>query len=220
MKPASYLREFASWRPALALLLAAALIPSYLGAQTADPSAPAAPTTTPDQTTPAPSQPPVPVATTPGAENSEASAVKLSPFEVNADQAKGYFTPNTVSGTRLNNNIADIPSSVTVIDKQQLEDTNSQNINDIMLYEANTEGSHTFTPVTGFTESGGHMEDALTGANDGSTSAGIGGPTSLSNRVRGLGAADMEVDDFYGIYRIPSIATTCSRSRSTGGRTR
>jgi hypothetical protein len=90
-----------------------------------------------------------------------------------------------------------------VIDKQQIEDTNSQNINDIMLYEANTEGSHTFTPVTGFTESGGYVDDALAGSNDQGGTAGVGGATSLSSRVRGLGAPDNEVDGFYGLYRIP-----------------
>ena len=190
------MRESAACRPALAVLLAAVLMPSYLFAQVA--ATPPA-----DQSPPPANQQPIPVVTVPTAPESESAPIKLSPFEVTADQAKGYFTPNTVSGTRLNNNIGDIPSSVTVIDKQQLEDTNSQNINDIMLYEANTEGSHTFTPVTGFTESGGHMEDALTGANDGATSSGIGGAQTLSSRVRGLGAPDNEVDNFFGIYRIP-----------------
>jgi outer membrane receptor protein involved in Fe transport len=157
----------------------------------------------PTDTTPVASAPPAAAPVAPGADAAAAPAVKLTPFEVDADAAKGYFTPNTVGGTRLNNNIGDIPSSVTVIDKQQIEDTNSQNINDIMLYEANTEGSHTFTPVTGFTESGGYLTDALAGSNDGGVEGGIGGSTTLSSRVRGLGAPDNEVDNFYGLYRIP-----------------
>ena len=97
--------------------------------------------------------------------NPDGVPVKLTPFEVSADQAKGYFTPNTTSGTRLTNNIGDIPSSVTVIDKQQMENTNAQNINDIMMYEAGTQGSHTYTPYTGFTEST-RVDDALAGSND------------------------------------------------------
>jgi hypothetical protein len=190
----------AAW-PARAVLLAAALIPAALYGQATDNTPPVAPAPSADQTTTAPTAP-VPVTTTSGTE-STTQPVKLNPFEVSADQAKGYFTPSTVAGTRLQNNIADIPSSVTVIDKQQLEDTNSQNINDVMLYEANTEGSHTFTPVTGFTESGGYLDDALAGSNDQSGTAGVGGATSLSTRVRGLGAPDNEVDNFYGLYRIP-----------------
>lgn len=55
--------------------------------------------------------------------------VGLSPFEVNTAQAQGYFAPNTTTGTRLANDIGDIPSSVTVVDKQQFESTNAQNIN-------------------------------------------------------------------------------------------
>ncbi len=139
----------------------------------------------------------------PLSEQNQPPPVKLNPFEVRTDTDKGYFTGSTLSGTRLNNNLADMPMPITVINKEQLEDTNSQNINDVMLYEANTEGSHTFTPVTGFTESGGHMVDALSGANDGATSNGIGGGQSLSTRVRGLGAPDNEVDNFFSIYRIP-----------------
>jgi hypothetical protein len=59
----------------------------------------------------------------------QSEAVTLSPFEVSAARAQGYFTPNTTTGTRLANNIGDIPSSVTVVDKQQLENTNAQKVN-------------------------------------------------------------------------------------------
>ena len=178
--------------PALAALLAAALIPATLCAQVANTSpAPA------DQTPAPATQPPVAVATSQVPET-EGETIKLSPFEVSAAQAKGYFTPNTTSGTRLANNIGDIPSSVTVIDKQQLQDTNSQNINDIMMYEAGTEGSHTYTPYTGFTEVT-RLADALAGSND----ATVGGPTTLSTRINGLGAPDNEADNFYGLNRIP-----------------
>ncbi len=186
------MRDSAALRPAFAVILAAALIPATLCGQTAN-NTPA-----PADQTPA-NQPPVPVATVP-TPATEGETVKLTPFEVNADQAKGYFTPNTVAGTRLQNNIGDIPSSVTVIDKQQLQDTNAQNINDIMMYEAGTEGSHTYTPYTGFTESL-RVDDALAGSNDSQNS--IAGPNSLSTRVNGLGAPDNEVDNFYGMYRIP-----------------
>ena len=189
----SYPRNSATARPLLAVLLATALIPATVYAQAANTPPPA------DQTPPPANQPPVAVATV-AAPETEGETVRLTPFEVNADQAKGYFTPNTTTGTRLANNIGDIPSAVTVIDKQQLQDTNSQNINDIMMYEAGTEGSHTFTPVTGFSEAT-RIDDALAGSND--VANAIGGANTLSTRVNGLGAPDNEVDDFYGIYRIP-----------------
>jgi len=176
------------------MLLAAALIPASAWAQTAN-----TPPAAPDQTQAPANQPPVPVTTT-AAPVATGETVTLSPFEVNAAQAQGYFTPNTTTGTRLANNIGDIPSAVTVIDKQQIENTNAQNINDIMMYEAGTEGSHTYTPYTGFTEST-RVDDALAGSND--NSASIGGLNTASTRVNGLGVPDNEVDDFYGLYRIP-----------------
>jgi len=40
---------------------------------------------------------------------------------VSEAKAQGYFTPDTTTGTRLANDIGDIASSVTVVDKQQLE---------------------------------------------------------------------------------------------------
>ncbi|MGD1032149.1 MAG: TonB-dependent receptor plug domain-containing protein [Opitutaceae bacterium] len=190
----SYNRNSSAERLALAALLAIALIPATLPGQTA--SAPPVP---PDQTPAPANQPPVPVAAAP-APAAEGETVTLSPFEVNAQQAKGYFTPNTTTGTRLANNIGDIPSAVTVIDRQQIENTNSTNINDIMMYEAGTEGSHTYTPYTGFTEVT-RLDDALAGSND--SSGAIGGPDTLSTRINGLGAPDNETDNFFSLYRLP-----------------
>ncbi len=190
----SQMRESAALRPALAVLLAVALIPATLLGQLAS-----TPPATPDQTQASANQPPVPVATAPAA-SSEGGTVTLSPFEVNASQAQGYFTPNTTTGTRLSNNVGDIPSAVTVIDRQQLENTNALNINDIMMYEAGTQGSRTYTPYSGFTE-GTRVDDALAGSNDNQSS--IGGLNTLSTRINGLGAPDNEVDNFYGLYRIP-----------------
>jgi outer membrane receptor protein involved in Fe transport len=191
------MRKSASALPALASLLAVVLIPATLCGQTANTTPPPA-----DQTPAPANQQPIPVETTP-APAAEGETVRLTPFEVSADQTKGYFTPNTTTGTRLANNVGDIPSEVTVIDKQQLQDTNSQNINDVMLYEAGTEGSRTYTPVTGFTETGDRMNDALAGGSDTANNLGVGGPSTLSTRVNGLGAPDNEVNNFYSLYRIP-----------------
>jgi hypothetical protein len=188
---------------AFAIIPAAAATARSHAAQSTGVTATDAPPLTPapkmDQKPPSANHPTPPVATIPGPQT-WSEMVRLNPFEVNAGQATGYFTPNTVTGTRLANNIGDIPSAVTVIDRQQIEDTNAQNINDIMMYEAGTEGSHTYTPYNGFTEST-RVDDALAGSNDVSTS--IGGLNTLSTRINGIGAPDNEVDNFWGIYRIP-----------------
>lgn len=125
-------------------------------------------------------------------------AVKLSPFEVHGERARGYFAPNTLAGTRLNNNIADLPSSITVVTQQQLEDTGSTNINDVFRYESNTEGAHTYTP---FTLVRSNLQDGLGGG--GGTTGNYTSALDTGNRVRGLSTVDQEQDNFFSLYRIP-----------------
>ena len=146
----------------------------------------------PDQTTPAPA--PAPATTSQAPEE----VVKLSPFEVTTDKNAGYYTANTLAGTRLNNNIGDIPSSVTVVTRQQLQDTNSLNINDVFRYEVNTEGAQTYTPIAIVRS---NLADSLGGG--GGTTGNFTGAVATGNRVRGLSTVDLEVDNFFSLYRIP-----------------
>ena len=74
--------------------------------------------------------------------------VELSPFQVNAGADQGYLASNTLSGTRLNSKLEDLGASITVVTKQQMLDTAVLDINDIFLYEANTEGTGNFTAFT------------------------------------------------------------------------
>lgn len=122
-------------------------------------------------------------------DQAQAPVVTLSPFEVSASQDKGYYSPTTLAGTRLNNNIADLPSSISIVTKQELEDTNSQNINDVFRYEANTEGASTYTPTNLVR---GQVSDVL-------------GTQLLTsgNRVRGLASADMEIDNYFALKTLP-----------------
>lgn len=131
-------------------------------------------------------------------EDSGEGAIVLSPFEVKAAADTGYFAANTLAGTRLNNNIADLPSSITVVTKQQLEDTASVDINDVFRYEANTEGARTYTP---FALVRGNLQDGLGGG--GGTTGNYTSALATGNRVRGLSAADQEQDNFFSLYRIP-----------------
>ena len=72
----------------------ALLVPLAAVAQTAPPAAPA------DAATPGPS-----------------STVTLSPFEVRTEKDEGYAASNTLSGTRLNSSLANIPASIQVLTK-------------------------------------------------------------------------------------------------------
>ncbi len=179
--------------PALAALLALALVSNPLRAQVAaapsDPNnsapAPAASAGTPEQAGGSAGQ-------------SSGNVVRLSPFEVDASKEQGYYAPNTLAGTRLNTNIGDLPSSISVITKQQLEDTNSLNINDVFRYESNTEGAHTYTPIVLVR---GQASDTLGGG--GSTTGGFASAATTGNRIRGLAVADNEQDNFFSLNRIP-----------------
>ncbi|HEY4988694.1 MAG TPA: TonB-dependent receptor plug domain-containing protein [Opitutaceae bacterium] len=179
-----------------ALLLSAVLTASICQVNAQQAAAPA----------PTPPPAPAPITPTPNAVqktdqtpgSSQDQAVVLSPFEVNATHDQGYYAQNTLAGTRLNNNIADLGSSITVVTKQQLEDTNSININDIFRYEANTEGARTYTPTTLVRT---NFSDNLGGT--GGTTGNFSSALDTGNRVRGLATADQEEDNFFSLYRIP-----------------
>jgi outer membrane receptor protein involved in Fe transport len=121
-------------------------------------------------------------------ENSGDRPVELSPFTVSAENDRGYLAATSVSGTRLNSKIEDLASSITVVTKQQLLDTAAVDLNDVFLYEANTEGTMQFTS---FDVDRGYFIDN-TGTN----------PQS-ANRVRGLGAANIARGNFASTGTIP-----------------
>ncbi|MGH7957564.1 MAG: TonB-dependent receptor plug domain-containing protein, partial [Opitutaceae bacterium] len=123
---------------------------------------------------------------TSGEENKE--TIALSPFEVRADQDKGYYGANTMSGTRLNSKLEDLAASITVVTKQQLIDTAAVDINDVFLYEANTEGSGQFTA---FGNDLGGVGDSVQGNPQG------------ANRVRGMGGANQSRGNFAALGEIP-----------------
>ncbi len=174
------------WRAAalsttsLSVLLALAIAPDRAQAQatTTNPPATPVPGAASDQNASQISNP-----------DQSQAAIQLSPFDVTATRDHGYFSPNTLAGTRLNNNIADLPSSISIITKQELLDTNSQNVNDIFRYTANTEGASTYTPIQLIR---GSVADVLGQQ-----------PLVNGNRVRGLATADLEMDNYFAINRIP-----------------
>jgi Mg-chelatase subunit ChlD len=64
-----------------------------------------------------------------------AETVRLSPFTVSSDTDKGYSAANTLSGARVNSNLEDRASTITVVTKQQLLDTAALDINDRFRFE-------------------------------------------------------------------------------------
>lgn len=115
--------------------------------------------------------------------------VQLSPFTVETGDDSGYYASNTLSGTRLNTKIEDLASSITVVTKQQMMDTAALDINDIFLYEANTEGTGTYTEF-----SVGRNGDVIDS---------VQGNPQTANRVRGIASANTAIGNYASNSRIP-----------------
>ena len=122
--------------------------------------------------------------------------VQMNPFTVETDKDSGYYAQNTLFGSRLNTNIGDLAASITIVTKQQLEDTGALDINDVFLFEANTEGAGTYTPSL---LNRGTARDGIAGySNDDGIPFGI----ATANRVRGLGSADTAQNNYPTISRL------------------
>ncbi len=119
----------------------------------------------------------VPVAT---AQDSD-EVIELSPFTVDSQGDTGYQATSTLAGTRLNTPLRDVASTVSVITQQFLEDTGSTDLQELLVYTANTE-------IGG---AGGTLANP-DGAN---TVSGVEDPNFRqpvrNTRVRGLAAADL-----------------------------
>jgi len=129
--------------------------------------------------------------TAPSAKSEE--VIQLSPFEVKTE-ANGYYSPNTMSGTRINSSIQDLASSITVVTKTQMRDFAMLDINDVFLYAGNTEGTGTYTAGT-----------AATGIADrnGSVQDNVQVDPINSNRIRGIAPANITLDNIQTMGRVP-----------------
>ena len=102
--------------------------------------------------------------------------VQLSPFEV-VENTKGYFSGNTMSGTRLNSKLEDLGAAITVMTKEQMADFAILDINDIFLYSVGTEGSGEYTDFA--VNNAGSVADNV-----------MNNPRG-ANRMRGIGSANI-----------------------------
>ncbi len=114
--------------------------------------------------------------------------VVLSPFEVVSD-TKGYYSANTMSGTRFNSKLEDLASSISVVTKEQMTDFAMLDINDIFNYTANTEGTGTYTDFS--INRNGDTQDNV-----------MADPAN-ANRVRGIGPANYAFNNIQTMSRVP-----------------
>ncbi len=164
------------WKEKTVFLLAVSFftLPVSLTAQE---TAPAAPVATP--ATPA----------TPATAVQEASdeLIELSPFVVTGQDDVGYAANSTLAGTRLRSKLSDVGASISVVNKEFLQDTGSVDIGDVLLFTPNTEVSGLNGNYSGSMEAGaGNLIPEIERDNQ------RGGTT----RIRGLAGADLTRDFF------------------------
>ncbi len=66
----------------------------------------------------------------------DSEVVELSPFEVNTDKDAGYYAGNSISATKTNVPLQDLPMNVQVMTRTFLDDINATDIESVMEYAA------------------------------------------------------------------------------------
>ncbi len=154
-------------------------------AQTAAPATPAATAAAQAKKKPVP----VETVATPSTKSVEGeSTLVLSPFEVVSD-TKGYFSSNSMSGTRLNSKIEDLGQSITVMTKEQMTDFAMLDINDVFDHMASTEGTGSYSQFD--TDRTGAVVDQ------------VSLNPNNANRVRGIGSANVAFNNIQVSGRTP-----------------
>lgn len=121
------------------------------------------------------------------AAEAKGDVVELSPFVVTENNS-GYKAFNTMSGTRLNSKLEDLASSISVVTKQQMLDTAAVDINDIFSNESSTEGIYQYTDFT---------------IDRGFTVDNVAQTPETSNRIRGVGSANLSRGGFNTSRQVP-----------------
>jgi outer membrane receptor for monomeric catechols len=114
--------------------------------------------------------------------------ITLSPFEVHAQDERGYVATSSLVGSRVNTELKDIASQIDVLTPEFLQDIGATSIADAVVYSSNF----------------GAPNDQNIGANDGVANV------SLEGRARGMDAATVSTDfytsnlpvDFYNVERL------------------
>lgn len=125
-------------------------------------------------------------ASTAGNAEDDEDYIELSPFEVDASNNQGYYSERTLAGSRIDTPLRDIAASISIVNREQLQDTSSTDINDVFLYDVNTESAQVYTPtITSFRDGLRDGGAGFSAANTGELSG-----YATSNRIRGLESPD------------------------------
>jgi hypothetical protein len=110
-------------------------------------------------------------------------AIVLSPFEVSAGSDEGYAARETLAGTRFKSELKDVPSQVSVMTKEFLQDIASVSLEDAYRYSVNVEN---VTEYTSPTNGGGDFNTGVLN-------------TRTANRIRGLTNPGLTHDFFQSV---------------------
>lgn len=110
----------------------------------------------------------------------EEEAVVLSPFEVTASLDQGYAARETLAGTRFKSELKDVPSQVSIMTKEFLEDIAAVTMEDAYRYSLNVENT---TEYMSATNGGGDFNAGVLN-------------TRNANRIRGMSTAGVTHDFF------------------------
>lgn len=140
------------------------------------------------QATPAQNASPAAASTSSSSSNSrhsdETDTVVLSPFEVTGENDAGYAAASTLAGNRLNTELKDVGSAISVVTAQMLRDLAATSNESLLQYTTNTEVGNIY----------GNMANAGSGTQLDETSK-FSSPNT-NTRVRGLASADNLIDYF------------------------
>lgn len=132
-----------------------------------------------------------------GQNDSPEELFELSPFAVDASQNEGYYSPNTLAGTRLRTQLKDIGTSVQVVTKEFMEDIGSVDAATLLNYTTSTETGGIQGNYSGNDASDGQFNSGESRTNPQST-----------QRVRGLFKADLTRNYYRTIIPFDSYNTS------------
>jgi len=110
--------------------------------------------------------------------------IQLTPFEVRAETDRGYQATQTLAGTRIRTNLADVGSAIQVITKEFMQDVGATDSGTLLQYTTNAEVAGTRGTYAGL-GNGTSPDETSTLRNP-----------ALGARVRGLDVPDNTRDFF------------------------
>lgn len=130
--------------------------------------------------------------------NEDVDIFTLNPFDVSETENVGYQARSTLAGTRLNAPLRDIAATISVVTEEFLEDTNSTDLQSLLVYTANTE-------VLGI---GGNFANPNESRSVGGVQDSQFKRPNQNTRVRGLAAADLTRNYFSTLVPMDSYNTS------------